>query len=530
MAAAEAAEATAAEQLEVDKEEDAKAEREMKAALAAKGYDLVDMGSDSDSDGIGLMPGRIQALDPDRAREKGKKAFQAGKYDKAILCWQGGLKSILSSLCSGPEALKDMNLSELDLTLNLNIAMAYMKKEEFEMADRAVDKALARREALPDHLITKALYRKASVQRSMHRLEECISTLKDLLSVEEGNKAALQMMQEVDREWKMQCRQQKKNLKKLFDKLGDEDREASAKLKAEREELRRRSGVVWKADQDIDSGAFEREEVECSDGKDWGLSLTRTLLWAMEEFAVEGHLCLPEGDSHAAFWFIGASSPCELRLLQPQTLLTRLPKVRHLEVALIGFLGELTPENEREPDPKADDLPLGCKSAPLPDDPDTRVTLRVIKGTLQDAVATELKVSDTPEEEAAENPDEPPMLPTPQPKVPPTMAIIAHPQLHRYFSDFYPAIAWLVENNVPTVIVGPSDPDPSWKQDEVLLKAFGCDVVLPKRLNPYPMCLPNNPKVRKCNHIIGFRGGKIIPKDKVTRTKIDLLAKDYNVR
>jgi len=73
-------------------------------------------------------------------------------------------------------------------------------------------------------------------------------------------------------------------------------------------------------------------------------------------------------------------------------------------------------------------------------------------------------------------------------------------------------------------------PDPAWNQDEVLLRALGCNIVVSKRESPYPMCLKDDPKVRKCNHIIGVLGGKAVPKDKVVRAKLDLLAQDYQVR
>lgn len=205
----------------------------MKAALAAKGYDLVgsadgDGGSDSDDCGL---PGRIPSIEPNQAREKGNKAFAEKKYDKAIKYWQGGLKSILSSLCSGPEAMSNTSLSELDLTLNLNIAMAYMKKGDFDAADRSVDKALARRDALPTHQVTKALYRKASAQQAMSRLEETLETLKDLLEVDPKNAAAIKMQQEVDREWRRQCREQKENLKKLWGKMEGQDKKEGARLR-----------------------------------------------------------------------------------------------------------------------------------------------------------------------------------------------------------------------------------------------------------------------------------------------------------
>jgi len=135
-------------------------------------------------------------------------------------------------------------------------------------------------------------------------------------------------------------------------------------------------------------------------------------------------------------------------------------------------------------------------------------------------------VADAPQEgEAAANETE-----EEEPPGHPDVCFIAHPQLHRYFTDFYPAIYWLIRNRVPTIIIGASEPDPSWKQDEILLKALGCEILVSKRECPYPMCLPDNSNVRKCSHIVGFLGGKALERDKLTKTKIDLLAQDYSVR
>lgn len=544
----------------------------MKAALAAKGYDLVgsadgDGGSDSDDCGL---PGRIPSIEPNQAREKGNKAFAEKKYDKAIKYWQGGLKSILSSLCSGPEAMSNTSLSELDLTLNLNIAMAYMKKGDFDAADRSVDKALARRDALPTHQVTKALYRKASAQQAMSRLEETLETLKDLLEVDPKNAAAIKMQQEVDREWRRQCREQKENLKKLWGKMEGQDKKEGARLRQKRDQARQKSGVKW-LPEDLDSAAFERGDVPACDGKDWGLALSRTVLWSMEQLAVEG-LPVLETTTHATAWFLGVSSTCELRWLQPSVLLSRLPNLATLEVALIGFLGELDPENKRVPDPKADSLREGVVEC------GDRCVLRIVKASLQDALTKQLKpVADaaagvaaapaaagdsttarsvdkaeiddaaassgevaaaegTEDAAAADAPqecdvvaDESEAAPAEPPRHP-DVCFIAHPQLHRYFSDFHPAICWLIQNRVPTIIIGASEPDPSWKQDEVLLKALGCQILVSKRECPYPMCLPDNANVRKCSHIIGFHGGKALERDKLTKTKIDLLAQDYSVR
>ncbi|CAE7376308.1 SMT1 [Symbiodinium necroappetens] len=865
----------------------------MQAALAAKGYDLLgtdggggggDDGEEEDSDEEDVF-GRIRKLPPDAAREKGKKAFQDGDYDKAIRYWQGGLKSILGSLCAGPAALSDQSLSELDLTLNLNIAMAYMKKEDYHAAERSVDKALARREALPAHLITKALYRKAMAQRSMRRLDQCLETLGDLLEVEAGHAAAKQMQQEVEREWAKQCRDQKKNMRKLFDKLSGEDRAAEEIERQQRTALRDRSGVRWTVD-DVDSEAFAAGSTPPSDGKDWGLALSRTVLWAMEQLALEGCACCPEGLSKASFWFLGASSTCELRWLKPAEILKRLPAIQCLALELIGFLGEIDPDNSRVPDPNIDKLPEGIMKISvderqalchplsllgelavdlqlyrrwdgpaslratqgsleealdkalggqnkrgrtldsslseellLPPDADgkeaiagvavsvhplrfgqfafrasrpeclqawTASKFRPGDGTKPEALGHSVRVASAGKEDFAQhiigwqwsimsnskdavngyegrfqdesltertttdeyydlatdfylygwgssfhfatrflgesledsivrhehflaaklglkpgfkvadlgmgvggplrsiqkfsnadvtgitindyqevflesakalkkggklfsyewvmtdrfNPSDPehlaikkgiqigdgiealelvgirgplqglnrsgfrilehgdlvdlaeewygdhnvpwyfemaqfysfasfrsfalsefgqralgtllwlaaqvglvpedaskteqmlrqasinlvkggelkiftPMYYIVAEKALPQACFIAHPQLHRYFSEFHPAISWLITKQVPTIIIGASDPDPSWKQDEQLLRKLGAELVVSKRESPYPMCLPGNSKVKKCSHIIGFRGGKAIERDKL---------------
>lgn len=540
-------------------------EAAMRATLAARGYDMVDAPA-SDSDDDEFL--RLKKLSPQQAKELGNKAFGKGKYDKAIKAYQGGLKTILSALCAGPEAMSDMTLSELDLTLNLNIAMCHTKKGEFLFAERSVEKSLARRDALPPHLIVKALYRKANAQRSMTKLPECIATLEDLLSVESDNAAALQMKQEVEREHNRQCRAQKANMKKMFAVFEGENKKEAEARRAQRSAARASSGVRWGSD-DIDTDAFERGEVPCSEGRDWGRALNCTVLWAIEELAVEGCACLREGTDKVSLWFLGVSSTCELRWLKPSVLLEKLPSVAEIEIVLIGFLGELDPDNKRVPDPKGDSLPPGLLEAKA-EDGTRRATVRLLKGTLEEvlaswpwpdrAVSLEEAARAAGVEEAETVAADGATVATPgaetaeaetaaEPVVeaaaagaaeaagvaaaecpPPDFCFVAHPQLHRYYSEFFPAITWLINRSVPTILVGASEPDPSWKQDEILLRSLGVEIVLGKRESPYPMCLPDNPKVRKCSHIIGFRGGKPLDKDKLVKTKIDLLAQDYTVR
>eukprot|EP00747_Dinoflagellata_sp_TGD_P207196 gnl/TRDRNA2_/TRDRNA2_80790_c0_seq2.p1 gnl/TRDRNA2_/TRDRNA2_80790_c0~~gnl/TRDRNA2_/TRDRNA2_80790_c0_seq2.p1 ORF type:complete len:581 (-),score=141.29 gnl/TRDRNA2_/TRDRNA2_80790_c0_seq2:132-1874(-) len=563
---------------------------DVRAALAAKGYDIVEQDEEkdaSDSDD-NLMPGRLPSLEPELAKTKGNEAFKKEKYDKAIRCWQGGLKSILSALCAGPEALSNQRLSELDLTLNLNIAMAYTRKGDYDAAVRSADKALVRREALAPNLVVKALYRKANAQRSLKRLSECLETLKDLLEVEPDNKAGLQMHQEVDREWKQQCQAQKSRMKKLFSQMEGEDKRIQEEKRMARARLREGCGIRWLPEVDVDAEKYERDEARKCDGQDWAAALSRSAIWVAEEFAVEGTPCFKPDTEKVRLWFLGVSSTCELRMISPSYFMARMPGVVELEIVLVGFLGELDPDNKRVPDPKADKLPQGLLESKY-DEGARKVTVRLIKGTLQEALDAGLGTDPNPpvypgahrscepappaaaagadleavkegsngaqsgpcaaatdeagaEVAAASGEQQPTADATTsaasgadvqqvsQELMLPNLCYLAHPQLHRYFTEFHPAVSWLIEHKVPTAIIGASEPDLSWKQDEALLKALGCDIVIGKRESPYPMCLPDNPDVRKCNHIIGFVGGKAVPKDKLTKVKLDLLGQDYTVR
>lgn len=486
----------------------ADAEQSMREMLASKGYDIVDQGSDSSDDGG--MPGRLPSMPPAQAKEKGNEAFKKGKYDKAIRYWQAGLKSILSALCSGPEAMGDQTLSELDLSLNLNIAMAQTKKGDFESALHSCGKALARRASMPPAQVAKALYRKANAQKSLRRLDECLETLKDCLELEPNNAAAKQMFQEVDREWKKQTKKQQDNFKKMWAKLDDETASEDKAIKAARAEARQKCGVKW-LEGDVDSDKFELGKLQPEeefDGQDWAKALICTVLWGIEQFSLEGCPVLTGEIPNLSIWFLGASSTCELRWLRLDKMISRLPFVTNLDVTLIGFLGELDPSNKRVPDPKAE---AGISEEPVSkkfDDDNRTATIRCLKGTLQD-------VLDGPNGESLEVP---------------TLCVIAHPQLHRYYTDFYPAMTWLIEKSVATIVVGASAPDPSWNQDEVLIPSFGSEIVVKKRESPYPMKLPDDPKVRKCNHIYGFKGGKPLDKSKLTNKKLELLAQDYTLR
>lgn len=106
------------------------------------------------------MPNEIE--DPQMAKDLGVECFKEGNLDLAIAYWRQGLKKCLSALCSGgPDAMHNKSLSDIDLKCNLNIAMAEIKRENYQFAVDHCDKALRRRDMLDPEDLVKVLYRKA---------------------------------------------------------------------------------------------------------------------------------------------------------------------------------------------------------------------------------------------------------------------------------------------------------------------------------------------------------------------------------
>jgi tetratricopeptide (TPR) repeat protein len=106
------------------------------------------------------MPNEIE--DPQMAKDLGVECFKEGNLDLAIAYWRQGLKKCLSALCSGgPDAMHNKSLSDIDLKCNLNIAMAEIKRENYQSAVDHCDKALRRRDMLDPEDLVKVLYRKA---------------------------------------------------------------------------------------------------------------------------------------------------------------------------------------------------------------------------------------------------------------------------------------------------------------------------------------------------------------------------------
>ena len=245
--------------------------------LKDKGYEVVDSFGDDpeeypDPEDFKHMSAtsRIPNLQPNDAKEKGNKHFKNKKYKKAILYYQAGMKAVLSALCKGPEALNDENLSEIDLTLNLNTAQCYINLGDYEMALDHCKKALMRRHQFKNEaLVAKALYRKACCLSHMPtKVEETVEVLKDLLeNVDPDNKAAKQMFNEMNAKKLKQQKQNESGMKKMFKNYSKAVGENAEKAKAERvklcdEVLGFNNGCVFEFENDSGDESEEKSKVK----------------------------------------------------------------------------------------------------------------------------------------------------------------------------------------------------------------------------------------------------------------------------
>ena len=128
--------------------------------------------------------------------------FAAARYAKAL------------SHCAKFVDLNPEDVQEVDalrLTLNLNMALAYSKMEQYEAALRYVNDALTL-----DAQHFKALYRRASIYYELKKWEGCRGDIKAALVQEPANKPLLKLQQKVDAQLQRQKQKEKKMAQKMF--------------------------------------------------------------------------------------------------------------------------------------------------------------------------------------------------------------------------------------------------------------------------------------------------------------------------
>lgn len=131
-----------------------------------------------------------------------KTEFAAARYAKA-------LSHCAKFVDLGPEDVKEVN--DMKLTLNLNLALAYLKLENPDQALRYANDALAL-----DENHTKALYRRASVYYEKKNWEAASKDLKKALKDAPEDKAIQKLQEKVDAQIKRQKLKEKKMAQKMF--------------------------------------------------------------------------------------------------------------------------------------------------------------------------------------------------------------------------------------------------------------------------------------------------------------------------
>eukprot|EP00933_Yihiella_yeosuensis_P059962 TRINITY_DN6180_c0_g1_i4.p1 TRINITY_DN6180_c0_g1~~TRINITY_DN6180_c0_g1_i4.p1 ORF type:complete len:251 (-),score=66.59 TRINITY_DN6180_c0_g1_i4:261-950(-) len=155
-------------------------------------------------------------------KEKGKKAYSEGRYSEAIDSWcmsRGTFKHIRDRKMYEGDEEKENEVRQTLLSIHLNLAQGSLKTGEFYQATDHCGRAL---EIDPKN--TKALYRKAAGFNMGDMFDDARQTLNELLELEPGNAAALQMMQDIDRKSKLALRSAKKASQKMLSQIDHDPR------------------------------------------------------------------------------------------------------------------------------------------------------------------------------------------------------------------------------------------------------------------------------------------------------------------
>lgn len=159
-----------------------------------------------------------------KGKEIGIGAFKCGNFQKAIECWSnacGSLQRIFDErmLATDKDQADLASAKDLMSILNLNLAQAHLKCDEFNQAAKYCDKVL---EHDPNNV--KALYRMASATMMASEFDLAREAIRLLQLLEPGNSGAKQLLLDVERREKAATEAGKRAARRMFKNIDHDPR------------------------------------------------------------------------------------------------------------------------------------------------------------------------------------------------------------------------------------------------------------------------------------------------------------------
>ena len=189
-----------AEAKEREMEEEAK-----KAQLEREGEE----GIDEDDHDNRRLPKKRRMEIVMKNKAEANELFSDGNYKFAAARYTKALTHCAKFVDLGPDDLKEVN--DVKLSLNLNLALAYLKLQNPDQALRVCNEALTIDENSP-----KALYRRASVYFEKKNWDSAKGDIKKAVAVSPDDKAIKKLHDRIDAQVKKQKLKQKKMAQKMF--------------------------------------------------------------------------------------------------------------------------------------------------------------------------------------------------------------------------------------------------------------------------------------------------------------------------
>lgn len=155
-------------------------------------------------------------------KEKGTNYFKSNKISLAIKVYQKVLKYL--SVETDFEGDLKPEKNNLELTTQLNLALCYIKTNEYVLAKESCDKAL---EFDPQN--EKAFFRRGLAHLGLASPEVAIKDFQEVIKIEPKNTAASKQILICNNLIKKQLAKEKKLYANMFDKFAQEDKQVCEK-------------------------------------------------------------------------------------------------------------------------------------------------------------------------------------------------------------------------------------------------------------------------------------------------------------